>query len=895
MTIADHVSAALDAFKDAVRRLSEDPSAEEALDGLVAGLATAANADEAVVRIVDRDTESLVARYVWARAPSLAAELIGSQAPLDELGSGAFEDAQGRHVLRRLVVRRGERVGTLELVRSETPFESSDEVLAELGAIQIGFVLGAGVHGGTVDGGIPRGWALELAGDGLAAGSEDVDRTDRVVRLAAEATGARCSAVWRNADDGALEMVASHRCPEDLAPKLREAAARALEGAGPVAIEREPEGLGEIVLATVRLGEPPLGALQLLFDPDAAPHPEELARLGGFGVRAANALRAGDAATHAAAELERTRTLVAVLGQAVARLSLVHTLETAVDRIADLLEIDRIALYLREGSGLRSVAARGLTGLHERVAEALLEVALGPYRGRESLLVEEVGREPTLMRVRAAAKEAGIEAALAVPLLAHEQVIGLLAVYPPKGRRIEENEAEVVSALAPQLAVAVENARLHEKAKQLGSEHEEALHSERQAARHVGALYEISRSFAQSLSLDTTLDALARTMVETLAVDAAAIRMLDPRGERLETCSVHVAQEHMAEGIEAILSRPQPVAIAPVRRLMQSREPLVLHARSAADLPAHELLVPFLERGSTAVIVPVATPVEMVATVTLLSFDPAAPITDETVELALSIAGQAALAIENARLYQQQKGFADSMQRALLARTEPDLPGLDLAAVYESSARVDVGGDIYDFATLEDGRLTVVLGDVTGHGIEAAADMAMAKFVFRSLSREHPDPADFLAVANEIVLGELPVGKFITMLYLTVDPATGAVRCASAGHPGPRIVSPGRAVTELAVTGLPLGVEEQQSYEEAETVLDPGSAIVLHTDGVVEARRGRELYGVERLDRLLAERSELGAKELAAEVLAETRSFAGGDLSDDCAVVVIARPRLSRG
>src|SRR6266540_4042074 len=395
MTIADHVSAALDAFKDAVRRLSEDPSAEEALDGLVAGLATAANADEAVVRIVDRDTESLVARYVWARAPSLAAELIGSQAPLDELGSGAFEDAQGRHVLRRLVVRRGERVGTLELVRSETPFESSDEVLAELGAIQIGFVLGAGVHGGTVDGGIPRGWALELAGDGLAAGSEDVDRTDRVVRLAAEATGARCSAVWRNADD------------------------RALEGAGPVAIEREPEGLGEIVLATVRLGEPPLGALQLLFDPDAAPHPEELARLGGFGVRAANALRAGDAATHAAAELERTRTLVAVLGQAVARLSLVHTLETAVDRIADLLEIDRIALYLREGSGLRSVAARGLTGLHERVAEALLEVALGPYRGRESLLVEEVGREPTLMRVRAAAKEAGIEAALAVPLLAH--------------------------------------------------------------------------------------------------------------------------------------------------------------------------------------------------------------------------------------------------------------------------------------------------------------------------------------------------------------------------------------------------------------------------------------------------------------------------------------------
>jgi hypothetical protein len=86
---------------------------------------------------------------------------------------------------------------------------------------------------------------------------------------------------------------------------------------------------------------------------------------------------------------------------------------------------------------------------------------------------------------------------------------------------------------------------------------------------------------------------------------------------------------------------------------------------------------------------------------------------------------------------------------------------------------MDVGGDVYDFLELADGRLAVVLGDVTGHGIDAAADMAMAKFVFRSLAREHSEPSEFLAAANEIVLEEIGDGKFITMLYVTADGRDG--------------------------------------------------------------------------------------------------------------------------
>src|SRR2546423_1744516 len=214
-------------------------------------------------------------------------------------------------------------------------------------------------------------------------------------------------------------------------------------------------------------------------------------------------------------------------------------------------------------------------------------------------------------------------------------------------------------------------------------------------------------------------------------------------------------------------------------------------------------------------------------------------------------------------------------------RSAPDREGLELGAVYESSAHVDVGGDVYDYLRLPDGRLAVVLGDVTGHGIEATADMAMAKFVFRSLAREHPEPADFLASANEVVVGEIAAGKFISMSYVVVDGVSGKVAGASAGHPAPRIVLPDGSTRALDVHGLVLGIDGGQEYAESYAELPPDASLVLYTDGVVEARRDGELYGDERLDALLGEQHELSARALAAAVAESAREVPGGDRCDE--------------
>src|SRR5207237_5178466 len=161
---------------------------------------------------------------------------------------------------------------------------------------------------------------------------------------------------------------------------------------------------------------------------------------------------------------------------------------------------------------------------------------------------------------------------------------------------------------------------------------------------------------------------------------------------------------------------------------------------------------------------------------------------------------------------------------------------------------------------LPDARLAFVLGDVTGHGIEATADMAMAKFVFRSLAREHSEPSDFLASANDVVVGEIAAAKFITMAYLVVDGQTGEVACACGGHPPPRVVGADGAVRPLAVSGLALGIEPGQRYDEVRASLDEGESVVLFTDGVIEARRNGDLYGTERLDEALARRAGLRAE-----------------------------------
>ena len=858
---------------------------------IAARAAELTEADLVVVRLAD-ESGGLVAHAVHAVSESLRAELEGSRidfAPREE----CLELEDLPHSLRRAAERlsasgvlqlpvRDEAgvVGSLELMRSRDPFDERELRLARASAGEVELARRA-----FAPAAVPRSTPdpLELAGDALAAASEETRAADQMAALAAEATGAGACLLWRYGS-GAPALAALAGRDSSAVP------AGALDLLGRAQASHEPLALepsGERHVATLQLGEPPLGALQLVFA--EAPDPAVLPDLATFAVRAAHALRASERRRELAEELERTRALLTIVGQAISELSLAHTLDTAVDRVRELLGTERAAVYLvEEGERLEAAAERGLTGPHVRIGERLLELALGPGRARGLIQVSD-GDDARLAPVRDALEELGVEGALGVPLRAGEELVGLLAVYPQRGRQLSENEEALVRALAAQLAVAVQNARLHERLAQESEEAKRARDAALEASRRLHALYEISRSFSESLSLEATLEAVARTIVESLQLDAAALRMPNERGDALVPVAVHVREDRLGEPVRQILSLAQPlgsVGLGPFR----SGEPVVLDAATALALgPAHQALVPFLEKGSTAAVIPLSAHDEILGTLTLLSLDPERPVSGDTLEAALSLAGPAALALDNARLHQEREEFTETMRLSLMPRRRPQVEELEIGDHYEPSARVEIGGDVYDFLELADGRLAVVLGDVTGHGIDAAADMAMAKFVFRSLAREHPEPGEFLAAANEVVLGEITAGKFVTLLYLVVDPRTGELACATAGHPPPRIVAPGESPETVVVSGLALGIEGDQSYEAARLTLEPGAAAVLFTDGLLEARRDGELFGEERLDEALVRHSGLPAGELARALADDCRAFAG-DLGDDLAIVVLKLP-----
>ena len=493
-------------------------------------------------------------------------------------------------------------------------------------------------------------------------------------------------------------------------------------------------------LVTLQLGEPPLGALQLRFAPGRAPDEAALAQLASFAVRAAHALRSSERAREAGLELERSRALLAVVGEAIARLSLAHTLDTALERLGGHARHrpHRRLPHATDGrSPSRRARRRGAarSGRGGLLATALASRQRGRGRGRRRL-------DRRAARAGSGAGEERGSLGWRSALVVGDEPIGLLAVYPRRPRPLSANERALLVALAAQLAVAVQNARLHERGDRArpGARGRRSALSGRRRSGSTPS--QDLASFAQSLSLETTLDVLAESIVTLLGVDAAVIRMPDERGIELTARAVYVNDERVDAAARALLSRPQQLPRRELLALLGAKRATAPRRRPGGGArwrtrSAGAVFAQGLERG----IVPIATPAELLATLTIVSLHPGRPVAGEIADTALSIAGQAALAIDNARLYAQQKAFADTMQRSLLPRAAPEIPGLELGDVYESAARLEVGGDVYDYLTLGDGRLAVVLGDVTGHGVDATADMAMAKYVFRSLAREHSCPA----------------------------------------------------------------------------------------------------------------------------------------------------------
>src|SRR5215217_3641793 len=235
---------------------------------------------------------------------------------------------------------------------------------------------------------------------------------------------------------------------------------------------------------------------------------------------------------------------------------------------------------------------------------------------------------------------------------------------------------------------------------------------------------------------------------------------------------------------------------------------------------------------------------------------------------------------------------ARRIQQSLLPEAIPELEGWLIAAYY-GPAR-EVGGDFYDFLELEDGRLGLVVGDATGHGMPAALVMATTRGMLRAVVQSSESPGEVLARVNEALVADIPPSTFVTCFYGVLDPKDGHLSYANAGHNLPCRRHDGQA-EELRARGMPLGLIPGMRYEEKETILASGDSTLFYSDGLVEAHNPqREMFGFPQLRRLVAEHdAEEGS--LVDVLIDELRSFTGDgwEQEDDITLVTLRRSAAS--
>lgn len=275
----------------------------------------------------------------------------------------------------------------------------------------------------------------------------------------------------------------------------------------------------------------------------------------------------------------------------------------------------------------------------------------------------------------------------------------------------------------------------------------------------------------------------------------------------------------------------------------------------------------------------------------------------EEVDLSLAreLAARCALAVDNARLYRERGEIARTLQRGLLPPRLPEVPGLEVGLRYLPAGEVDVGGDFYDFFSTGDAAdgsasWSVIIGDVSGKGAEAASITALARYTIRAVSVHKSACVEMLSDLNEAMIQQVEGRKFCTVacLRLKMDGTaeTGAsVSVIRAGHPPPLVLRSSGTVEKVGHPGQAIGIFRTPRFVEREVHLDPGDAIVLYTDGVTEARLpGGDFYGEERLFSILAGSVGLRADAIAARIERSIFDFQRGDLRDDVAILVLRIP-----
>jgi len=484
---------------------------------------------------------------------------------------------------------------------------------------------------------------------------------------------------------------------------------------------------------------------------------------------------------------------------------------------------------------------------------------------RQAILIDDVTQD-----ARYIAAVPNVCSELAVPLTTKNRVIGVIDLEARHQNYFTEEHKRLLTLIASRMAAGIENAQLYTRTTK--------------QARILMLLNEIARELTSILNLDELFGRIAELLQRLIDFQIFSILLLDSSGEKLQhrfslrfNENVHVKHEiPVGRGLVGQAAQTRQAILVPD----VSKDPRYIEGNPETR---SELTVPLIYK-------------DKVIGVLDLEHTRRGFFTDDHRRTMTTLAAQVAIAIENARLYEEiarqerrlerDLALARELQMRLLPQALPQVEHLELAAKF-TPARA-IGGDLYDFIPYSLSRLGIVIGDVSGKGAPAAIYAALVSGILRSHAPIEPSPAEMLSAVNLSLAERRIEAQFVSLIYAVWDDQQRTLLVANSGLPRPVLLHDGKN-NVIEATGLPLGLFDDASYDEFRFKMKPGDMFVFFSDGILDARnRQGELFGRGRVEKIIEECAGRSADCVVDSVFkAVAEHSAGVETFDDQTVVAI--------
>ena len=483
----------------------------------------------------------------------------------------------------------------------------------------------------------------------------------------------------------------------------------------------------------------------------------------------------------------------------------------------------------------------------------------------EAILVGDVSKDP-----RYISAVPNVRSEIAVPLIVKNRVIGVIDIESPQPDHFTEEHKRLLTLIASRMAVGIENARLYTRISR--------------QARTLLLLNEIARELTSILKLDDLFKRVGELLSRLIDYQMFSILLLDSAGEKLQHRFSLLFQENIqlkhdipiGKGVVGYAAEQKQSAL--VRDV--KKDPRYIESNPETR---SELAVPLIYQ-------------DKVIGVLDLEHTRRGFFTEDHERTITTLAAQIAIAIENARLYEEiarqerrlerDLAMARELQFRLLPQSLPKLANLEIAAKF-SPARA-IGGDLYDFLSYSQSRTALVIGDISGKGAPAAIYAALVSGILRSHAPMEPAPAEMLAAVNYSLAERRIDGQFCSLIYSVWDDANRTLQIANSGLPRPVLCHKGK-IQMIEATGLPLGLFDDAEYDEFIFQAEPEDVFVFFSDGILDAsNRAGELFGRTRVEKIIAECWANSADSMVKSIFKAVADHATGvETFDDQTVVAI--------